>query len=136
MSRTYYVIFSYPDASGRWVKFAEITEGIGDLDTLADFKELIESLKATHSPHVIIDSWRLLSERPAILDAEPNTQKAISEAVSAIYFADNSDYLSYLWAVVRALSPAAASMLEDDPAKAYSQFTLAGMAENGEECHE
>ncbi|HYQ23976.1 hypothetical protein [Stenotrophomonas sp.] len=44
---------------------------------------------------------------------------ALHAAVSAIYFDDNSDYLSALWSVVCALNPAVGKLLERDPAAAY-----------------
>ena len=45
--------------------------------------------------------------------------KAVHEAVSAIYFADNSDYLPALWSVVRLLAPDMAEMLEKDERQAW-----------------
>ena len=54
---------------------------------------------------------------------EPNVKKALSEAVAAIYFDDSSDYSSALWAVVRALDPQAAILLEEDDGAAYDKYS-------------
>jgi hypothetical protein len=50
---------------------------------------------------------------------ERTVAKSVHEAVSAIYFADISDYLPALCAVVRLLSPDLAEMLEKDPRLAW-----------------
>jgi hypothetical protein len=46
---------------------------------------------------------------------------AVYEAVSAIYFADNSDYLPALWSVVQSLAPDLALLLESNPSAAWHQ---------------
>lgn len=48
-----------------------------------------------------------------------NIDLAVHEAVCAIYLADNNDYLSALWSVVRNLAPELLEVLENEPAKAY-----------------
>jgi hypothetical protein len=48
-----------------------------------------------------------------------NLDKAVHEAVAAIYLADNSDYLSALWSVVNLIDPKLARLLEKDEKKAY-----------------
>lgn len=45
--------------------------------------------------------------------------KAVHEAVSAIYFDDSSDYLPALWSVVRLLAPDLARLLETDERTAW-----------------
>jgi hypothetical protein len=46
---------------------------------------------------------------------------AVYDAVSAIYFADDSDYLPALWSVVRSLAPDLALLLESNPSAAWHQ---------------
>lgn len=46
---------------------------------------------------------------------------AVHNAVCAIYFADNSDYLSALWSVVKNLSPHLVEVLENFPSEAYQR---------------
>lgn len=45
--------------------------------------------------------------------------RALHEAVSAIYFDDNSDYGTALWAVVRHLAPELVEELESDPSSVW-----------------
>ena len=53
----------------------------------------------------------------------PNVQKALGEAIAAIYLADNSDYRSALWAVVEALGgPEAVDLLLKDERAAYEKY--------------
>jgi hypothetical protein len=50
-------------------------------------------------------------------------KEALKLAVEAIYFADNSDYSSYLWRIVTALGgEEAATLLEKDERKAYDKY--------------
>lgn len=51
--------------------------------------------------------------------AGADVTSALDAAVSAIYFADSSDYLGYLWSVVRHLDPNIAELLERDERAAY-----------------
>jgi hypothetical protein len=52
---------------------------------------------------------------------------ALSEAVKAIYFDDNSDYGTYLWGVIRALGgDEAANLLENDVEAAWYKYTNTG----------
>lgn len=54
---------------------------------------------------------------------EEAVKQALGEAVSSIYFADNSDYLSSLWTVVSLLGgEEAVKLLEKDEAQAYIQY--------------
>lgn len=56
--------------------------------------------------------------------------KAVHEAVSAIYFDDGSDYLRALWAIVRLLSPETAKLLQQDKREAWnSTYELAHQAQ-------
>jgi hypothetical protein len=49
--------------------------------------------------------------------------KALAAAVAAIYFDDNSDYLSALWSVVRTLGgEEAATLLDTDEQAAYKKY--------------
>lgn len=52
----------------------------------------------------------------------PNVAKALRAAIAVLYFTDNSDYKSALWAVVRALDPDAAALLEEDDSAAYKKY--------------
>jgi len=48
---------------------------------------------------------------------------AIGLAVSAIYFADSSDYLSYLWQIVKAIGgEEACNLLEEDESAAMDKY--------------
>lgn len=47
--------------------------------------------------------------------------QALHEAVSAIYFADSSDYLTALWDVVRHLAPPMADLLETNEREAFEK---------------
>jgi hypothetical protein len=48
---------------------------------------------------------------------------ALKEAITAIYFADSSDYLSVLWTIVEILGgEEAAELLEKDESKAYKKY--------------
>ena len=47
----------------------------------------------------------------------------LSEAVSTIYFNDNSDYLRVLWTIARKISPQAAKLLERDESAAIEKYT-------------
>ena len=54
---------------------------------------------------------------------KPDVKKALSEAVAAIYFDDNSDYGNALWGVVAALGgPEACELLENDEKAAYDKY--------------
>lgn len=54
---------------------------------------------------------------------QPNIKKALSEAVAAIYFDDNSDYGTALWSVIEALGGnEVADLLEDDGHAAYKLY--------------
>ena len=49
--------------------------------------------------------------------------KAMKAALSAIYFADSSDYISALWDVVRETGgEEAAALLEEDAQEAYDKY--------------
>lgn len=53
----------------------------------------------------------------------PDVEKALSEAVKAIYFADSSDYETFLWNVVRALAgEEAVDLLEEDEEAAWKKY--------------
>lgn len=53
----------------------------------------------------------------------PNVESALHEAIEAIYFADDSDYLSTLWTVVILLGgDEAIELLEQDPSAAWHQY--------------
>ena len=55
---------------------------------------------------------------------------ALSEAVKAIYFDDNSDYETYLWSVIRALGgDEAVELLENDVEAAWYKYTDTGKAD-------
>ena len=47
---------------------------------------------------------------------------ALNEAIAAIYFNDNSDYLGALWNIVRFLNPEAAELLEKDEWAAFDKY--------------
>ena len=54
---------------------------------------------------------------------KPDVKKALSEAIAAIYFDDNSDYSAALWTVVTALGGEdVANLLEKDGAAAYKKY--------------
>jgi len=54
---------------------------------------------------------------------KPDVKKALSEAVAAIYFDDNSDYSSALWQVIAALGGnEAIELLEEDGNAAYKKY--------------
>lgn len=55
----------------------------------------------------------------------PRPAEALHAAVSAIYFADGSDYLSALWSVVRALAPELVDELEQHPAAVWARTQAA-----------
>lgn len=41
---------------------------------------------------------------PVVVESKPSTKAALNASVSAIYFADNSDYKSYHYEVIRSLT--------------------------------
>ena len=52
-----------------------------------------------------------------------NEQKALGEAVAAIYFDDNADYGSALWKIVELLGgETAIELLEDDEEAAFELY--------------
>jgi len=52
-----------------------------------------------------------------------DVKTALSEAVAALYFDDNSDYGTALWAVVKALGgEEAVDLLEDNSKAAYNKY--------------
>ena len=53
---------------------------------------------------------------------ERDIERAVTTAISTLYFADNSDYQSALWSVVSALNPETAELLENDEAAAYAKY--------------
>lgn len=55
----------------------------------------------------------------------PRQAEALHAAVSAIYFADSSDYKSALWSVVRSLAPDLVDELETCPAAAWAKTQAA-----------
>ena len=55
--------------------------------------------------------------------SNPDIKKALGEAIAAIYFNDNSDYLGALWDVVKALDTEAADLLEMDSSAAYDKYS-------------
>ena len=66
---------------------------------------------------------QILSDTMTKVDKlDEKCENALAEAISAIYFADNSDYLSYLWCVVSAINDDAAQLLEDDEDEAYRKY--------------
>lgn len=55
---------------------------------------------------------------------EEAVKQALGEAVSSIYFADNSDYLSSLWTIVSLLGgEEAVKLLEENEAQAYIKYS-------------
>ena len=51
-------------------------------------------------------------------------EKALGEAVAILYFADNSDYETALWSIVRLLGgDEAVEMLEKEPHAAYKKYS-------------
>jgi hypothetical protein len=53
----------------------------------------------------------------------PDVDEALSQAVKAIYFNDNSDYLQALWEIVSALGgESACQLLEEDESKAFHKY--------------
>jgi len=69
-----------------------------------------------------IESWVWL--KPGFI--EENVPEALKLAVQAIYFNDNSDYLTALWGIVRAINPEAADLLERDEEAAYNCYAEEG----------
>jgi len=60
------------------------------------------------------------------------SKRALAEAVKAIYFADSSDYESFLWKIVEILGgKEAADMLEQNEHEAYKKYVEKAL--NGEE---
>ena len=52
-----------------------------------------------------------------------NTQKALKEAVSALYFDDSADYGTALWKIVEYLGgEEACDLLENDEEAAYKKY--------------
>ena len=57
------------------------------------------------------------------LPRKPDVDEALSQAVKAIYFNDNSDYLQALWEIVSALGgKSACELLEEDESKAFHKY--------------
>ena len=53
-----------------------------------------------------------------------NEEKALGEAVAALYFDDNSDYQTELWAIVGLLGgDDATNLLEHEPQTAYEKYS-------------
>lgn len=53
------------------------------------------------------------------------TKEALSAAISALYFDDNSDYGTALWQIVLALGgQEAVDLLEDNPNAAYNKYAV------------
>jgi hypothetical protein len=50
-----------------------------------------------------------------------NREEVIKIAVAAIYFNDNSDYLTALWEIVRCLDPVLCELAEDDIREAFNK---------------
>ncbi len=58
-----------------------------------------------------------------------DVERALHEAIGAIYFADDSDYLSALWTVVSLLGgDEAVELLERDPGAAWHKYEPATIA--------
>lgn len=69
--------------------------------------------------------WLRVAYEDGNSPATPDGSKeALSEAVSAIYFDDSSDYCSALWSVVRAISPKIAELLESNERAAFDATQL------------
>lgn len=52
-----------------------------------------------------------------------NHEKALGEAVAVLYFADNSDYQSSLWTIVKLLGGEdAVELLGSNPKAAYDKY--------------
>jgi len=47
---------------------------------------------------------------------------ALDKLVAAIYFADNSDYLSAMWEAIQELDEEAANLLEENQGKAFAKY--------------
>lgn len=58
----------------------------------------------------------------SLADVELPEQEALKAAVSAIYFDDNSDFKSALWAVVKTLAPNLVEDLAKDPQKVWKSL--------------
>jgi hypothetical protein len=61
----------------------------------------------------------------------PDINEALHSATSAIYFADNSDYLTALWSVVVSLDPKIGKLLRRNESEAYRETARrVGLPEN------
>ena len=81
-------------------------------------RQLREHLNNKQICEIIYDE----TEGPEVGELRDKCENALKEAISAIYFADSSDYSSYLWQVLRAIDDEAAQLLEDDAAEAYRKY--------------
>lgn len=71
-----------------------------------------------------------LERRVKECESNEASKRALSEAVAAIYFADDSDYLQALWNVVKLLGGnEAADLLEQDESAAYKKYQYPPMEE-------
>ena len=52
----------------------------------------------------VIDILKTRGIIPVVVESKSNEKAALNEAITAIYFNDNSDYLSGLYGVVRSLT--------------------------------
>ena len=68
---------------------------------------------------------RELYAKPPSVAVPDDVAKAIEYAVSAIYFADSSDYLTALWSILRTLSPEIAALAESDGKSAWERSVMA-----------
>jgi len=76
---------------------------------------------------VLFDLWQTVKLAAQPVVAADALHQALAEAVSAIYFDDNSDYSKVLWSVVHALGgDEAAALLESDPKAAYDKYGVRG----------
>jgi hypothetical protein len=55
--------------------------------------------------------------------ADPDVDKAVHEAVSALYLRDTTDWAGYFYDILRALDPDMAELVSEDPGEAF-QITL------------
>lgn len=87
---------------------------------------------AKPAPFSLVDDLRWLITQLRSLSGSDDSERmdpelavAMHAAVAAIYFADSADYVTALWAVVRALDPAMAMLLETDEPAAYEKARAA-----------
>lgn len=77
------------------------------------------------NPGTLINEVTTQDEHVTAATALDGAKEALSEAVAAIYFTDSSDYLSALFAVVKALSPETLELLLSNSKAAYEATRIA-----------